>query len=142
MFEAFRLVGHRPEMLRSIVGEIALNAGAGYLGEALKNGAGDIKARMWGAMESEFADLPDMQRAVLETMIDQGKNYVPFSEASMRAYATRLQQEKVAVPSVQAALDALRDKGLVWRAAYGDYALEDESLANWYQTRTQGRVGN
>ncbi len=135
MFEAFKLVGHRPEMLRSIVGEIALNAGADHLGEELKNGAEEIKERMWGAMESEFAELPDIQRVVLETIIAQGRNYVPFSEASMQAYASILQQEKVLVPSVQAALDALREKGLVWRAAYGDYALEDESLASWYKTR-------
>lgn len=137
MFEAFKLVGHRPEMLRSIVGDIALNAGAEHLGEELKNGAEELKERMWGAMESEFADLPDIQRAVLETIISQGKNYVPFSEASMRAYASLLEQEKVSVPSVQAALDALREKGLVWRAAYGDYALEDESLASWYKTKIQ-----
>lgn len=137
MFEAFKLVGHRPEMLRSIVAEIALNAGAGHLGEELRNGAEEIKTRMWGAMESEFAGLPDIQRVVLETIITQGRNYVPFSEASMRAYAGLLQQEKVSTPSVQAALDALREKGLVWRAAYGDYALEDDSLSGWYKTREQ-----
>ena len=138
MFEAFKLVGHRPEMLRNIVGEIALSTGADHFGEALKNGAEEIKERMWGVMESEFASLPDMHRAVLETLIAQGRNYVPFSEASMRAYASLLQQEKVSVPSVQAALDALREKGLVWRAAYGDYALEDESLTSWYKNKMQG----
>jgi Mn-dependent DtxR family transcriptional regulator len=55
----------------------------------------------------------------------------------MRAYASLLQQKKVSPPSVQAALDSLREKGLVWRAAYGDYALEDESMASWYKIRTQ-----
>lgn len=137
MFEAFKLVGHRPEMLRSIVGDIALNAGACHLGEELKNGAEEIKERMWGAMESEFAELPDIQRVVLEAIIAQGRNYAPFSEASMRTYANLMNQEKVMVPSVQAALDALREKGLVWRAAYGDYALEDESLSSWYKSRIQ-----
>lgn len=137
MFEAFKLVGHRPEMLRSIVGDIALNAGACHLGEELKNGAEEIKERMWGAMESEFAELPDIQRVVLEAIIAQGRNYAPFSEASMRTYANLMNQDKVMVPSVQAALDALREKGLVWRAAYGDYALEDESLSSWYKSRIQ-----
>lgn len=140
MFEAFKLVGHRPEMLRNIVADIALGAGAMHLGEALKNGAEEIKLRIWGAMESEFEELPDMQRAVLEVMISEGNAYVPFSEGSMKAYADRLNQDKVAVASVQAALDALRDKGLVWRAAYGDYALEDESLAGWYQTQRSNRA--
>jgi hypothetical protein len=144
MFEAFKLVGHRPEMLRSIVAEIALNAGANHLGEDLRNGAEEIKQRMWGALQSEFAELSDIQRAVLETIINEGRNFIPFSEASMRAYAQLLKQERVAIPSVQAALDALREKGLVWRAAYGDYALEDESLVAWYKTRMQEceRVGN
>lgn len=137
MYEAFTTVGHRPELLRSIVGEIAINAGAEYLGIELKNGAQEIKERIWGVMESEFAGLPDIQRAVLETIIDQGKDYVPFSEASMRAYANLLQQEKISTASVQAALDVLREKGLVWRAAYGDYALEDESLAGWYKSKAQ-----
>ncbi len=137
MFEAFKLVGHRPEMLRGIVGEIALDAGAKQLGKELRSGAAKIKERVWGAMESEFAGLPDIQRAVLETIIAEGKDYVPFSEASMRTYARLLRQDKVAVPSVQAALDALREKGLIWRAAYGDYALEDESLAGWYKTRRE-----
>lgn len=138
VFEAFKLVGHRPEMLRNIVGEIALNSGAGHLGEDLKNGAEEIKERMWGAMESELADLSDSQRVVLETIISQGRNYVPFSETSMRTYASLLKQKKVSIPSIQSALDALREKGLVWRAAYGDYALEDESLANWYKARMKG----
>ncbi len=136
MFGAFKLLGHRPEMLRNVVGEIALNAEAAQLGMQLRSGAQTIKERMWGAMESEFAELPSLQQAVLETIITQGQNYLPFSEASMRAYASLLQPKKISVTSVQAALDALREKGLVWRAAYGDYALEDASMASWYKIRT------
>lgn len=140
LFEAFKIVGHRPEMLRNIVSELALNAGATHLSVDLKNGADEIKERIWGALESEFAELPEIQRAVLETIINQGRNYVPFSEASMRTYTRLSQQEtKVSIPAIQAALDALREKGLVWRAAYGDYALEDESMAVWFKThKTQG----
>ncbi|MNJ77816.1 hypothetical protein D3C77_754080 [compost metagenome] len=33
--------------------------------------------------------------------------------------------------SVQKALDALRDKELVWKANRGEYALEDASMAEW-----------
>lgn len=135
MFEAFKLVGHRPEMLRSIVGEIALDTGASGLGEQLKNGAEELKERIWGAMESEFAALTDIQRTVLETLIKYGNQYVPFSETSMKTYAELSNQGKVSIPTVQAALDALREKNLVWRAAYGDYALEDDSLVMWYKYR-------
>jgi hypothetical protein len=38
-------------------------------------------------------------------------------------------------PNVQKALDALRDKELVWKANRGEYALEDASMAQWL-TRT------
>jgi hypothetical protein len=38
--------------------------------------------------------------------------------------------------TVQAALDGLREKNLIWRSARGAYALEDESLAQWF---SQGR---
>jgi len=48
VFEAFKLVGHRPELLRSIVGEIALDAGAEHLGEALKNGAEENQGKECG----------------------------------------------------------------------------------------------
>ncbi len=33
--------------------------------------------------------------------------------------------------NVQKALDALRDKELVWKANRGEYALEDTSMAEW-----------
>lgn len=133
MFEFLKLIGHRPEMLKSIIGEIAINSGLKSLGEALKNGAETIKARMWQEMGKEFAGLSMIQRAVLETMILHGKSYTPFSDAAMSAYASLLQRERVSAPSVQAALAVLCEKGWVWRAAYEDYSLEDESLASWYR---------
>lgn len=34
---------------------------------------------------------------------------------------------------MQAALDALRDKNLIWKESRGAYALEDESLALWFR---------
>ena len=137
MFEAFKLVGHRPEMLRSIVAEIAMDTGAKNLGEQLRGGAEELKNRIWGVMESEFSTLTDIQRAVLETIIKQGNKFTPFSDAAMKTYALLTKQENVTVPTVQTALDALREKGLVWRAAYGDYALEDESLVLWYKSRQE-----
>ena len=138
MYEAFKLVGHRPEILRQIVSEVALNAGAGHLREDLKNGAEELKQRMWDSMESEFASLTDIQQAVIQTMIAQNKDFSPFGERSMRAYAALTNQEKVPIPTVQAALDMLRDKGLVWRSAYGSYALEDESMSIWFKAKQEG----
>ena len=47
-----------------------------------------------------------------------------------------LGQEALAAHTVQAALDGSREKNLIWRSARGAYALEDESLAQWFN---QGR---
>jgi AAA domain len=134
VFEAFKLVGHRPEMLRNIIADLALDGGAETLAGHLKAGAAAFRERIWGAMESEFAALTPIQRAVLERIIQQGTDYSPFTEASLKAYMA-LAGAEVTVADAQGALNALRQKNLVWQAAYGDYALEDESMLLWYQNR-------
>jgi hypothetical protein len=134
VFEAFKLVGHRPEMLRNIIADLALDGGAETLAGQLKAGAAAFRERIWGAMESEFAALTPIQRAVLERIIQQGTDYSPFTEASLKAYMA-LAGAEVTVADAQGALNALRQKNLVWQAAYGDYALEDESMLLWYQNR-------
>ncbi len=134
VFEAFKLVGHRPEMLRNIIADLALEGNAETLASQLKAGAAAFRERIWGAMESEFAALSPIQRAVLERILQQGYDYAPFSEVSLKAYAA-LAEEDVTVADVQGALNALRQKNLIWQAAYGDYALEDESMALWYKNR-------
>ena len=58
MFAAFQLVGHRPEMLKGIVSEIALELGeAASLGELLKRGAQGFRDRIWGEIESDYSAL-------------------------------------------------------------------------------------
>jgi len=141
VFEAFKLVGHRPEMLRNIIADLALDAGAETLAGQLKAGAAAFRERIWGAMESEFAALTSIQRAVLERIIQQGADYSPFTEASLKAY-TALAGAEVTVADAQGALNALRQKNLVWQAAYGDYALEDESMLLWYQNRPAGNLND
>lgn len=134
VFEAFKLVGHRPEMLRNIIADLALDGGAETLAGQLKAGAAAFRERIWGAMESEFAALTPTQRAVLERILQQGADYSPFTEASLKAYSA-LAGAEVTVADAQGALNALRQKNLVWQASYGDYVLEDESMLMWYQNR-------
>lgn len=134
VFAAFQLVGHRPEMLKAIVSEIALELGeAASLGELLKRGAQGWRDRIWGEIESEYSALTEIQRAVLAVLIERGQAYSPFAEESMKAYAARLGHSEFSTATVQAALDALRDKNLIWKESRGAYALEDESLALWFR---------
>lgn len=133
MYEAFQWVGHRPELLKAIIGEIALDLGeARNLGQLLKQGAEVIRNRMWASLESELAGLTGLQLAMLEVMIRRGKDFSPFTEDSLKAYREILGQDMLATHTVQTALDGLREKNMIWRSARGAYALEDETLAQWF----------
>lgn len=134
VFEAFKLVGHRPELLRGIISDLALDGAASILSAELKAEATLFQELIWGAMESEFAALSPLQQAVLERLLKTGAKYAPFSEDSLKAYSQAVGQS-VDAASAQGALKGLREKNLVWQAAYGDYALEDESMLLWYQRR-------
>lgn len=134
MYEAFQWVGHRPEMLKAIIGEIALDLGeARNLGQLLKEGAAGLRDRLWASLESEIAGLSELQLAVLEVMVRRGKEFSPFTEDALNAYREITGQEALAAHMVQTALDGLRDKNLIWRSARGAYALEDETLAQWFR---------
>jgi hypothetical protein len=139
VFEAFKLVGHRPELLRSIMAELALDGAASVLAAELKAEATSFRELIWGAMESEFAALSPVQRAVLERMLQTEAKFAPFTEESLKAYSELARQE-VDAASAQGALKALREKNLVWQAAYGDYALEDESMVAWYRHRGKDKL--
>lgn len=134
VFDAFKLVGHRPELLRNIIAELALDGTAPNLATELRAQASAFRELIWGEMESEFAGLSTVQRAVLERMLQVGSRYMPFTEDALKAYSA-LAGQNVDAAAAQGALKGLREKNLVWQAAYGDYALEDESMATWYQHR-------
>ncbi|MFT3858069.1 MAG: ATP-binding protein [Aquabacterium sp.] len=80
--------------------------------------------------------LTPLQTAVLHVLAESGTNYRPFEAATLEKYRQALKAAgesdeaaaKIDVPSTQAALQALQDKSLIWRASRGVYALEDVSL--------------
>jgi len=140
---AFELVGRRPEMLNTLLAEVSVGLGeAANLGELLRTGALNHQAGVWSDHESAWNELSPLQQAVLEVMAEraQGRQpFSPFAEQTLIEVARKLEQAgadvNASTPNVQKALDALRDKELVWRANRGEYALEDASMAQWL-TRT------
>ena len=135
IFAAFKLVGHRPEALRSIINEIAVEYGAQQLGELLTESASTLKQKLWESVANDYSGLPILHQYILEVMVEQGIDYSPFSVTSMTAYKARSKAKKLSSATVQNALETLREKGFVWREAYGAYTLEDESLAHWIKSR-------
>jgi len=78
--------------------------------------------------------LTALQGAVLRVMAVRGEHFAPFESATLAAYEAALKKESrravtVSESAVQQALSALQERGLVWRAARGVYALEELSLA-------------
>lgn len=146
---AFELVGRRPEMLNKLLAEVSVGLGeAGNLGELLRNGALNHQAGVWSDYESAWNELTPLQQAVLEVMAERTlgrQSFSPFTEQTLVEVSRKLEQAQavanVNTANVQKALDALRDKELVWKANRGEYALEDTSMAEWL-ARDQAVAGH
>ena len=78
--------------------------------------------------------LTPLQSAVLRVLAAAGAHYAPFEGETLARYQRVLtaldpkSEVKADVPNAQQALSALQEKSLVWRAARGVYALEDNAL--------------
>lgn len=138
----FRRAAFRPEIL---------GAAADQLRFDLTLRANEVNARFAAAVEAqiEAADneslrvvrsLTPLQSAVLKVMAATGASFAPFEKQTMARYRAAVGDEPatvltVDVPGVQQALLALQDKGLVWKAERGVYAIEDAALVDLMRTR-------
>lgn len=140
---AFDLVGRRPEMLRTIISDVALELGeAENLGELLRNSAESLRAGVWEEFESAYNTLTPPQRGVLEVMADRAHDnqpFAPFADVTVLAVGKALERlGSDVVPgtqTIQAAIDSLREKELVWKSSRGAYALEDKAFGEWLRQR-------
>jgi len=147
--QVFELVGRRPEMLRSIIGEVALELGeASNLSELLRNSAEILRAGVWTEFESAWNGLTVPQRAVLEVMVERSQAnevFAPFTDATLTAVAKAMESMgSDTVPgtqTIQSCIDALRDKELVWKSNRGAYALEDNTFGDWLTHRRRTAAG-
>ncbi|MDH3210251.1 MAG: ATP-binding protein [Burkholderiaceae bacterium] len=79
--------------------------------------------------------LTPLQAAVFRVLAAKGAEYAPFEAATFSLYGKAVASgamqvdAKLDTPNVQQALSALQEKGLVWRAARGVYALEEQGHA-------------
>ncbi len=140
VFAAFDAVGRQPETLMRILSDAALLVGdAGDLKRALADGATEIRQRVWDDYENAWSGLTPLQQAVVERLAVEGPQSAPFSAPALQVYADVV-GEAVEPPAVQAAIEALRQKNILWRSARGQYALEDQGMAEWLKLRAE-KVG-
>jgi hypothetical protein len=134
-FEAFRILGHKPEHLRQVIAEVALSGGGlATLDDMVRTRAGALRARLLDGIRQDLDTLTATQRAVLTVMVERGDAFVPFAAESLAEYSRRAQKE-VDASDAQGALDALRKKGLVWKSERSIYLLEDPAIAEVVKLR-------
>ncbi len=139
MEAAFKLVGSRPEMLAAIIHQIGIDLGAAPdMGRLIREGALDLQEGVWLEYESSYNTLTPVQQAVLEVLAARTlskKPFAPFAtetlDAVSKALETKEHDTAPTTATVQHALNALREKELVWKPSRGEYALEDSGMAEW-----------
>ncbi len=138
LHEAFAICGHRPETLRRVLDELAfvpdLDASRADALLLQQTRAALEEARR--EFMRQVNSLPPLQAAVLQTMAEAGDQYAPFRSPTLTRYkavCAQLSAEEIRIDNsaIQYALDALRDKALVWKSARGVYAIEDGQHAAW-----------
>ena len=142
---SFERAAWRPEVLVQALGELADENGAlpaaDRLDDAFEAAVGAAIEESDEAMLKVVRALTPLQGAVLRVMAMQAENYTPYAATSLAAYTEQLGQldpgstVKVDVPNVQSALEALQGKSLAWRAAHGEYALEDQGLVELMRSK-------
>ncbi len=141
----FERAAWRPEVLVQALGDLPDEQGAfppaQQLDDAFEAAVAAAIEESDVAMLKVVRALTPLQGAVLRVMATQGEDYTPYAAASLTAYSEQLAQldpestVKVDVPNVQSALEALQGKSLAWRAAHGEYALEEQGLADLMRER-------
>lgn len=135
---AFERASWRPEVLVQALGDVfddeAALASPEHLDDAFSAAVDAAIEESDDAMLKIVRALTPLQGAVLRVLASQGEDYSPYAAASIAAYTEELGRldadsaVKVDTPNVQSALEALQSKSLVWRAAHGEYALEEQGL--------------
>jgi hypothetical protein len=135
----FAEAGYRPELLGSAADTLRFNfdVSADTGPDMFEDEVRQLTAEMNEVQRKVIHSLTPIQQVVLRVMAATGSNYAPFEAATMALYRKGLQlagvaedDVKVDVPGVQQALLALQDKKLIWKAARGVYAIEEQAVAD------------
>ncbi len=142
---SFERAAWRPEVLMQALGDLPDDNGvlppAGRLDDAFEVAVAAAIEESDEAMLKVVRALTPLQGVVLRVLAIQGDAYTPYAVASLKAYSEQLAQldpdsvDKVNVPNVQSTLEALQAKSLVWRAAHGEYALEEQGLVDLMRSK-------
>ncbi len=145
--DVFQSLGSRPEPFRKALSQtrlqLAINPGQdsnALLASLAAKGIQDSKTDFLNTV----ASLPPLQSALLRELAADSltgpdvRRLGLFSAAMKARLLARLEAEmgaghgvSVETPSVQNALDKLREENYLWRSQRGSYAVEDEQFLEW-----------
>lgn len=137
IWPVFVAAGYRPELLGAAADTLRFNfdVSADTGPDRFVDAVSQLATEMNQVQRKVIRSLTPIQQAVLRVMAVTGSNYAPFEAATMALYRKGLLEVaeddvKVDVPNVQQALIALQEKKLVWRAARGVYAIEEQAVTD------------
>ncbi|MGR3464566.1 hypothetical protein [Limimaricola sp.] len=125
---AFDTVGRRPELLTDCLRDLIF-APEGAGPAALRRIAAERKAQAEIDTLSEIAAMTPLQQGILRLMAQKGPGFQPFAEETREALKAAHRGQKPAVATIQTALNALRERGFVWRREHGRYILDNADIA-------------
>ncbi|NRR33361.1 ATP-binding protein [Oxalobacteraceae bacterium] len=135
----FAEAAYRPELLGSAADTLRFNfdVGADTGPDTFENEVRQLAIELSQVQRKVIRSLTPIQQVVLRVVAASGSNYAPFEAATMALYRKGLQlageaeeDVRVDVPGVQQALLALQEKKLIWKAARGVYAIEEQTVAD------------
>jgi len=136
VFDLFVKAAFRPEILGAAADKLRFEFGV-EKGEIAERFNAEVLLEIESTNKEALRvihSLTPLQSSVLQVLAKTGPAYAPFEAKTIEAYQELLDRIAPAseiradISNVQQALSALQEKGLVWKASRGVYALEDTSL--------------
>jgi hypothetical protein len=137
--EAFQCFGERPQFFMDTLGH-ALNPLADRQQDRFEDrllaAAQQRQTEDEVQMESDYLSLSRLGQAILWRILEKGERFRPY-DAEALAFYHRVTEKQITAPTVKSALDTLRGRtpSLVWKSAYGEYAVDDLAMHSWYRKR-------
>jgi len=136
LFEAFKIVGRRPQFFREVVDAVVKRpaTNAAQAQEDILRGAREFQRNEARERLQLYLGLPLLEQFVLWRMLEQGTSFRPY-DADAKDFYGNLLGEEVSTQRVQAAIKSLREREppIVWKSSRGEYAIDDAQMHGWFE---------
>ena len=136
LFDAFQIVGRRPQFLQEVVDAVVKRpaTNAAQAQEDILHGAREFQRNEAQERLQLYLGLHPLAQFVLWRMLEQGASFRPY-DADAKDFYSKLLGEEVSTQRVQAAIKSLRDRepSIVWKSSRGEYAVDDTQMRGWFQ---------